>query len=274
MAENLKQIHAWSTTKILIILLLLGDLAFMIIHVFHKLTQYLANSISNIGMDSEYAVIYHYLDIDFLQKVTPYFANSLFNIEMDNGYAEAYQHLKFIGIIFVFFYLCIKQKIWSFFPWMLLFSYFLLDDSFQLHERLGSVIASGIAFSPPFGLRRQDLGELAVTMTAGLIILPSLMLAYYLGCAPIRKIYHNLLLLLSLLVFFGVGVDMVHAVFMNSPIFSPIFGVIEDGGEMLAVSMFASYSFFLLKKFINLKDAAVMHSTNVQQSIATATANQ
>lgn len=274
MAENFKQIQARSTTKPIIILLLLGDLVFVILHVFHKLTQYLANSISNIRMDSEYAAMYDYLDIDFLQKVTPYFANSLFNIEMDNGYAETYQHLKFIGIIFIFFYLCIKQKIWSFFPWMLLFSYFLLDDSFQLHERLGSVIASGIDVTPPFGLRRQDLGELAVTMSAGLIILPSLMLAYYFGRPPIRKIYHNLLLLLTLLVVFGVGVDMVHAVFMHSPVFSPIFGVIEDGGEMLAVSMFAWYSSFLLKKFMNLKNAAVMHSTDVQQSLVIATANR
>ncbi|WP_379677679.1 hypothetical protein [Massilia consociata] len=204
-------------------------------------------------MESEYISFYQNFNFDLLHKLTPYLANPLFNIEVDNGFAETYQHLKFVGIVIAFSYLCIKTKSWFFAPWALLFTYFFLDDSLQIHERLGSVIVSGFSFAPPFGLRRQDLGELCVTVTAGLIMLPPLLLAYYFGRPPIKKIFYNLALVLSLLVFFGVGVDMVHVVFVNNPIMSPVLAVIEDGGELLSISLFLWYALSLTRRASDAK---------------------
>ena len=204
-------------------------------------------------MDGGHVAFYQNLNIDLLNKLTPYFASPLFNIETDNGYAEAYQHFKFVAIILVFAYLCIVKKIRHFLPWAVLFTYFLLDDSLQLHERLGSVIASAIPITPPFGLRRQDLGELSVTVTAGLLILPSLLWAYYSAQPLIRQIFHKLALLLGLLVVFGVGVDMVHTAFMDHPIISPLLALVEDGGEMLVISLFVSYAFSLANRVYEAK---------------------
>ncbi|MFC5480453.1 hypothetical protein [Massilia suwonensis] len=254
-AESLKEFQEAGAYKPLLLLLLLGDLVFVIIHVFHKLTQHFANALSHVGMDSGHAAFYQSLNSGWLQQLTPYLANPMFNIEMDNGFAETYQHFKFATIILLFTYLCLKRNIWSFVPWVLLFAYFLLDDAFQLHERLGSVIASGLSMPSYFGLRKQDLGELSVTAAAGLLILPSLLLAYYWGRPALRKIFHNLGLLLVLLVAFGVGVDMVHVVFMNHSLISPILALVEDGGEMLAISLFVWYVFSLTKRRLDIKVA-------------------
>jgi hypothetical protein len=157
MPKYLKEFQQQRKYKVALTLFLI-DLIFLILHVVHVLTQYFAKSLFSTGMDGEYAVFYQSFSFELLHKLTTYLANPLFSIELDNGYAETYQHLKFFGIVIAFCCLCIQKKSWSFAPWVLLFTYFLLDDSLQLHERLGSVIASEISFVPPFGLRRQQLG--------------------------------------------------------------------------------------------------------------------
>lgn len=224
MEIRLRKLHEPSAS-LLLFTFLLADLAFVTIHLFHNLT--------------------------------PYFANSMFNIELDNGYAERYQYLKYLGIIFVIGSLCIKRKTLLFLPWALLFTYFLADDAWQMHERLGGWIAEGIAFRPPFRLRKLDLGELVVTMTAGLILLPSFLAAYYFGPRPVRLIFHNLFLLLTLLLAFAVVTDMVHAAFIGSPRIELYLGVIEDGGELIAVSLFAWYA-FLLTKHLSIREAYLL----------------
>lgn len=214
METRLRDFHEPSAS-LLLFTFLLADLAFVTIHLFHNLT--------------------------------PYFANPLFNIELDNGYAERYQYLKYLGIIFVFGCLCVKRKTFLFLPWALLFAYFLADDAWQIHERLGKWVAEGIPFRPPFRLRKLDLGELVVTMTAGLILLPSFLAAYYFGPRPARSIFHDLFLLLALLLAFAVVTDMVHAAFIGSPRIELYLGVIEDGGELIAVSLFGWYAFRLTR---------------------------
>lgn len=212
MKRSLETFHEKSAT-LLLLALLLGDLAFVTLHMFHSLT--------------------------------PYFGHPQFDIELDNGYAERYEYLKYLGVIAIFTGLCIKRRTLGFLPWALLFAYFLLDDAWQMHERLGAWIGEGISFRPPFRLRKVDIGELVVTMTAGLILLPAFLLAYYFGPRSTKKIFHDLLLLLALLLSFAVGVDMVHAAFIGSPRIELILGVIEDGGELIAVSLLAWYAYFL-----------------------------
>lgn len=199
----------------LLLTLLLADLTFLAIHLFHGLT--------------------------------PYFANPLFNLEADNGYAERYQYLKYVGIMVLLSCLCVKRKRLSFLPWILLFAYFLADDAWQLHEELGAWIAERIPYQPPFRLRTQDLGELLVSAVAGLILLPSFLATYYFGPPSVRKIFHDLLLFLALLLAFAVGVDMVHATFIGSPRIELVLGVIEDGGELIAISLFGWYVFLLTR---------------------------
>lgn len=124
---------------------------------------------------------------------------------------------------------------------------FFLDDAFQLHELLGKWIGGMVPFIPPFRLRKEDLGELIVTLIVGLILMPSFVAAYYFGSHQVRVIFHNLFLLIALLLTFAVGVDMVHSAYRDSPRIELYLGLVEDGGEMLVISLFAWYVFLLMR---------------------------
>ena len=171
--------------------------------------------------------------------------SDLFNIERDRGYPEIYQYIKFFWIIVLLFNLSLKNRSLHYIPWVLLFSYFLLDDSIHIHEEAGSFIKQFFNFTPPFGLRLQDYGELAITATAGILLFPPLVWAYRKGSQIFRKISLDIGLLVLGLVFFGVVVDMIHeAVNFGYAIYF-IMGFVEESGEMLAVSLILWYIFLL-----------------------------
>lgn len=213
--HRLREFHEESAS-LLLCMLLVADLAFVAMHLIHSLTQY--------------------------------FASPLLNIETDKGYAEMFQYLKYLWIMMLLFFISIKERSLFYFPFFLLFAYFLVDDALQLHEVLGKQIGEYISFVPPFRLRHADLGEIIVSSSVGLILLPALLAAYWFAARTNRKIFHDLLLLIFILVIFGVGVDMVHIMFSGSPRIELVLGIIEDGGEMLAVSLLLWYVFLLLRR--------------------------
>lgn len=201
------------SASIFLLLLLVGDLSFILLHL---LSSLLLNS------------TYH-----------------LLSIEKDGGYSEIYQYLKFCWIIALLLLIAWKNRAWHYVTWVFVFLYFLADDSLQIHEHIGELVAANFNFIPPFGLRLRDLGELLVSATAATLLSIPLILAYRGGSQVFRKVSQDIALLILLLGFFGVVVDMVHvAINMGGKVRS-ILGVIEDGGEMLSVSLLAWY-FFLL----------------------------
>jgi hypothetical protein len=64
-------------------------------------------------------------------------------------------------------FLATKRRSALYFSWFLLFFYFLLDDSLQIHERLGRLISIQLEFSGFFNLRSVDFGELLISGTMG-----------------------------------------------------------------------------------------------------------
>ena len=69
------------------------------------------------------------------------------------------------------------------------------------------------------------------------------MIAYARGSELYRRITLDLGLLFGLLVFFGVGVDFLHSALTVGKRSDFAVGLIEDGGEMLAMSLLVWYSF-------------------------------
>ena len=176
--------------------------------------------------------------------------NSLpFSPENDRGYPEMFQYLKWCLIIVMFFIVAWKRRYPSYIVWALVFTYFLLDDAFRIHERFGGVMAEYVTFTPPLGLRAQDIGEFTIVALAGTILLIAIAFAYNKGSPLFRAASKDILLLIAGLVFFGVIVDMAHI-----SIFSFIanwkldytIGLIEDGGEMIMASLIAWYTCLLM----------------------------
>ena len=156
-----------------------------------------------------------------------------------------YQYLKFCWIVALLLLTAWKNREWRYLTWGTVFLYFLADDSLQIHEQVGLLIGPNFSFLPTFGLRLRDFGELAVSATAASLLLIPLLFAYRGSPQVFRKTSQDIVLLVLPLVFFGVVVDMAQVAIKGSWQVSFILEVIEDGGEMLSVSLLAWY-FFLL----------------------------
>ena len=87
-------------------------------------------------------------------------------------------------------------------------------------------------------MREQDIGELIVSafFGAGLLIL---IFQRFFWCEfRVKHHYIDLLVLFSALVLFGIGVDMVHMMVSSG---AEVWGLIEDGGELLVMSLIVFY---------------------------------
>jgi hypothetical protein len=133
----------------------------------------------------------------------------------------------------------------SYLAWALVFGYILVDDSFSIHEGLGERVADGFNFAPILGIRAVDLGEIAVSAMVGSGLLLAVGAAYRWGSETFRGVSRILLVMLGGLVFFGVVVDVVHEMVGHGWIY-PIVGGIEDGGEMMVMSVICAYTLGVL----------------------------
>ncbi|MCF6252358.1 MAG: hypothetical protein L3J75_13985 [Methylococcaceae bacterium] len=165
-------------------------------------------------------------------------SNPLFSIERELGYAEVFQYIKELSIMLLLLKLARNRKQIIFFAWSLLFLYFLLDDSFQIHENLGSFLAHYLEFQPMFYLRAQDFGELSVSMFFGVLLFSFIGGGYLFSDSKAKQVSKYLFILVMYLAFFGVFVDMLH---IAIPWGKSIWGLIEDAGEMVVMSIIVWY---------------------------------
>jgi hypothetical protein len=180
-----------------------------------------------------------------LHTHTGYFADPDYSLNAERGFAGMVQGLQLLWISAILFQFFIWRRNLFFLSWFLLFGYLLLDDWFSVHERVGEQVALALGMDSGFGLRAQDLGELVVYGSTGAVLLAVVVLGYLRGDSAHRAIGRSLALLMAALIAFGVGADMVHSILMFS--WADEAGLIlEEGGEMLALSLICGYLFALL----------------------------
>ena len=221
------------------------------------------NWVSPLLKTSHALVFFLLLDLGFLVLHFFYLGDILgnrFSIEDDHGFAEFYQHMKELALAELLLVFLIESDDLLFLAWTGLFAYFFIDDSFQFHETVGLWLSERLNFSAAIGLRARDFGELLVTGFATLSFVAVLLMTYRHGQHESRRITRVLLSMLLILAFFGVVVDMVHILFLEVPLGSA-FGVVEDGGEMLVMSLILWY---VVKQFL-FRDAMVTSSVTSNQ---------
>jgi hypothetical protein len=169
--------------------------------------------------------------------------NPLFFIGNEEGYSDVFQYIKEFWIFILLGVLFIKNRGFMIFIWLMFFLYILLDDSLTIHETLGEYLANYFEIKPRFNLRAVDFGELMVSFIAGITFLMFFILGYNKAKIKDKIVSQHLFVLFIILVFFGVFVDMIHIYFESNH----KLGLIEDGGEMLTISLITSYVFNLTK---------------------------
>lgn len=179
---------------------------------------------------------------------TPYFADPSYSLSRDRGFAEIFQYVQEYWIVGLFLLLAVRNG-WGYGVWMLLFGYLLVDDSVRLHEQIGYALEGYFANLAFAGLRGRDFGELLVLGVVGGIFLLLIAFAYWRGSPMFRKVCRRLFLLLVALAFAGVALDMVHIVVGKSTgersALYEVMTILEDGGEMVIMSVICWYVFSL-----------------------------
>lgn len=179
-----------------------------------------------------------FVGLHLVHTYTPYLANGTYSIEQDRGHAEFFQYTKEFWIIILMLVVFIKEATLTNLSWLMVFVYVLFDDAISIHENIGHLASNLFSFAAELGLRAQDWGELVVTAMAGVVLLTPVVIAYLRASA--RERMHSLVmaLLLGVLAFFGIGIDMLHSLFGGDS-----WGMLEDAGEMFAVSVILFYMF-------------------------------
>jgi hypothetical protein len=174
-------------------------------------------------------------------------SSGLFFIENDHSLGEFLGYAQELGIISLLVVATFYRKQFVYLAWALLFAYLAVDDSFQIHERLGSWLSQQFDFGSLFGLRPQDFGELlALAVPYGLLIL-AVILAHIWADNKSKGVSRVLLPMLGLLIFFGVILDMLHIKLEFSHYLDRAVGFIEDGGEMVVFGL----TFYRLVQWTN-----------------------
>lgn len=202
----------------LIIALIICDLVFISLHVTHMATRI----VDGLG----------------------WFRDHRFSLEVDNGFAERFEYGKTAACIVAMFgcWIRTRQPVYAAFAAALAFV--LADNAFYVHETFGEV-AKG-AFAPAaraFQGAPQALGELAFYAVVGPAIFGLVAAAFQRTRADHRPFALAFVLVLLALGFFGVGVDLLHAaVRYLHPVVNAGFGFVEDGGELVILSLACALS--------------------------------
>ena len=171
---------------------------------------------------------------------TDVLATTLVDLDVDGGYAEIFQYVKEFWIASLLVLLYVVRRKGCYLAWACLFFYFLADDSLQIHEQVGAYLAQTLDLQPAFNLRAVDLGELLVTAVAGTVLFLAIASTYLSGDKEVRRFSNRLFPLMVLLAICGVIFDMVEIMFVWG---RPLWDLIEDGGELLAMSLILWYVF-------------------------------
>ena len=188
----------------LLFLLLLADLVFILLHCIYVFTDLLDTS--------------------------------LYSLSRDRGYAEFFQFTKELWIAVLLLILAIRQRRALYYVFSLLFLYFLIDDSLEFHESFGEFLADVLNPQSALGLRPVDFGELLVSAAFGLLFLLLIVIFYLLSDAFARRVGHNIIALVFILAFFGIAFDMLEII-IEQPEIGRIFVILEEGGELLVMSV-------------------------------------
>lgn len=204
-----------ASARMLLLLLLAADLAFIVLHVI-------------------------YIETGLLR-------GRPFSLEADNGMPEAYQYVKQFWVALCMAALFHRTRAAVYSGWTLVLAFLLLDDAFQFHEQAGKWLGTRYALPASFGLRPDDIGELLFVAAIGGVMVLLIGFGYWRGASNARSVSRDMVLLVLALATLGVGVDIVHVItYFEAPLLAQFLLILEDGGEMIVVSIMTAYMFNVL----------------------------
>ncbi len=206
----------------ILVLLLAADLFYILLHILHK--------------------------IPFTNSLIPLLKKDAFSISQDLGLSESFQYAQELWVALLLIWLVFRLRKTNFWGWAALYFYFLLDDMLSIHEWMGDYagpwmnrIFSG---TPLAGSKMDSVGEFLALATLGLVFVVIIYLTFRRSPPETRRAFVVLTWLTFALLFFGVGLDFGET-FLPSEILKALARLLEDGGEMLSMSVILWYTYLL-----------------------------
>lgn len=194
-----------------------------------------------------------------------------FDLGLDRSYGEMLMYLKFGWIVILGFMLARIRRA-AVFAMLALGSFILLvEDALILHERIGWRLNTLILETMPalegLGILSVQIGELLWLGGVGVLILVGFIISFRRANARDRKDALSIALFFAVLAFFAVIVDTIHSFFGLGSVGDTIFTVIEDGGELVALTPATALVFALVVTSLREKQKSVSQlSTTISET--------
>ena len=181
-----------------------------------------------------------FMALHWLHLHTGALTSELWSIERDGSFGEMYQYLKYLGIGLALAHLFRRTRLPVLVGWIGVFAFLLLDDSMRIHERFGLGMVAWIHLPDFGGLRGRDIGELIFAALVIAVLAPVLALGFTRGSPSSRGLSADLTFCLAALAACAIGGDTIHRM-LTGTVINTAAGMMEDGGEMMALSLTCYY---------------------------------
>ncbi|MEM8493714.1 MAG: hypothetical protein AAF756_23070 [Pseudomonadota bacterium] len=206
-------------------------------------------------------IVIHVLKYFFKDEFIALFGYWIYrNLTITNDMAipEITNYLKFAVTVFLLIRIfgAVRQPVYL--AWAFVYGLALIDDSMRVHEQLGSLFSEWLAGDTFLGLtveggegfRAQDAGEMIVYALYGGCFAVVLGLGFLLSEPLHRTIGFSFALLLGGLVFFVAVFDIFDRfVAAVSQYAGRVLSTLEDGGEMIVVSLTVAFTVSVYRRF-------------------------
>jgi len=164
----------------------------------------------------------------------------VFDLGADRGYGEFMQYTKSTWLVAILAFLALQRRAATYVAWAAVFAYLLLDDAFQLHETIGWGLADA---TPEFESLSGPIGEMVWMGGVGLLLAGLIAIAFLKAEPREREVTRIMVILAGFLIFFGIVIDAAHHLLLTAPIFGVPLTILEDGGEILTLSVITAAVF-------------------------------
>jgi hypothetical protein len=172
----------------------------------------------------------------------------LFRIDRDGTLAEWFNYLQTIMCVTLLLgvYRATRQPVYA--AWAMVFSIVVADDSLMLHERASHYFVGALGIPALPGLRPHESGELLAWAMIGIVLVGILWWGFARSGRSARIAGAVLALAFAALIFFAIGLDILHVAFAQTgTALYALFAVLEDGGEMLSIGLACALALLLYR---------------------------
>ena len=165
-------------------------------------------------------------------------------ISEDRSIPEMFNYFKWLIIVVALTKVAVRDQWLVAAGWAAVFLLLLLDDSLQLHETVGILIAENLQLQDDALLEAGDAGELIYAGVMGGLVALLAGSSLIRSDARSRKLSLTYILVIIAFGFFSVVVDAIHRGIINAlpedGLLQDIAAVLEEGGEMFVASAAAA----------------------------------